>query len=146
MRSGGSSGGSAPRTAARVVLVTMAVLSAACRDGSDDTTTGSITTQAGGIQETSAKGPLSKDEAYNLAVQGVTGDPAITQGLPRDTFDALSRVACENLKAGGSVQKLVDGTAQQPTRSGMPMRRESAEKLVSASVRGYCPEFVSQLP
>jgi hypothetical protein len=95
---------------------------------------------------TGEKGALTHDQAYERAVQGVQGDPAAPEGLSREVFEGLARTSCEILKTGGSVEELINRSSQQPTRSGRPLRRESVEAVVSAVVRGYCPEYASQLP
>lgn len=147
MRKGGTSRSVAPRLAGLVLIICAGFLSVGCGGDPDDTTAaGSTTSQAATGGGGSSNGGLTQDEAYEMAVKGMSGDPAVTEGLDRGTFDALSRLTCESLKDGSSVQRLVDDVAQQPTSSGMPMRRESAEKLIAAGVRGYCPEFASQLP
>lgn len=94
----------------------------------------------------SANGETPADEAYASVVDAVKGDPALPDGIPRDRFDQLARITCNDLNAGGSVQNLIEGASREPTRSGKPMRRESAEALVSAGVRAHCPQHSSQLP
>lgn len=92
------------------------------------------------------KGPLTHDQAYAHAVQAVQGDPAAPEGISREVFEGLARNGCNFLKAGGSVDELLQGLRREPTRSGRSLRPESGEAVVSAGVRGYCPEYASQLP
>ncbi len=118
-------------------MLVAALLLAGCGDGSSDDSSGKA--PATGDE-------VTRDEAHEMATQGVRGDPALSAGLPKDTFDALARTGCESLDAGGSFRELVDLALAQPTQSGVPMRRESAEAIFSAGVRGYCPQHSSQVP
>ena len=100
----------------------------------------------GSSREGSSTGGLPPDEAYQMLVDAVRGDPALKKGIPRNTFDAFARVACESLDNGDSPEALIELASQQPTQSGMPMRRESAEALVSNGVLANCPHHASKLP
>ena len=75
----------------------------------------------------------------------IAGDPALPRGIAFETFDALAKVLCRDIDAGGSAQRAVVEFSQQPTAWDIPMRPESARSIVSASIRAYCPHHVSQL-
>ncbi len=122
------------RTGRRVVAVGLVTAALVGGGGCGDEST-----------ETGSEGRLSPTAAYELAVDETRDDPALTEPLPRDTFDTLARVICEQLDEGGSPDSLLAIMSETPTKSGKRLRPESVRAIASAGVRAHCPRHASKL-
>lgn len=95
--------------------------------------------------DTPTEGQLSPSAAYNKAVEETKDDPALSEPIPRDSFDALARLMCESLDEGASLDSVLAPVSETPTQSGRQLRPESARAIASAGVRAYCPHHASKL-
>lgn len=94
----------------------------------------------------SSEGELSPDAAYAMAVEQTRSDPALSEPIPRETFDSIARTMCEQLEKGGPPDELITTMQETPTQSGKRLRVESVRVIVSTGVRAYCPDQASKLP